>query len=67
MTTLYHSFIASIGTADRNASIIFLIALGSVAAWYALELLPHRWQNPARILAWMYAILALGLTVYISI
>lgn len=63
MTNLYHNFVISIGTADRNAAIIFLIAFGSVAAWYSLRLLPTRWQNPARIFAWMYAILALGLTV----
>lgn len=67
MTNLYDSFLSSINTADRNATIIFLIALGIVAAWHAIDLLPHRWQNTARILAWTYAILSLGLTVYISI
>lgn len=66
MTNLYSNFLASITLADKNALIIFGTACLSVAAWHALELLPLRWRHPARWIAWMYAVLIIGLTIIIS-
>jgi hypothetical protein len=63
----YTKFVASLAIADRNVLIIFGIALAAVGAWYSIDLLPHSWHKPARVIAWIYAVLMLALTVVYSI
>src|SRR5258706_9056469 len=66
MTETFYKFQASIQQADHNVLIIFIIALGPVLAWYCLPLLPHRAQQPMRIIGWLYAVITLALTVICS-
>jgi len=66
MIPLYNNFVNSIAIADRNVLIIFGIALLAITAWYGIALLPHTWHKPARLIAWIYAVLVLTITVYYS-
>jgi len=66
MTETFYKFQASIQQADHNVQVIFIIALGAVLAWYSLRLLPRRAQRPMQIIGWLYAVLALTLTVIYS-
>lgn len=66
MSNLYELYVASIAQADQYALIIFGLSLLFVAAWYSITFLPPRWQIHARLLAWLYAVTALVVTVVIS-
>ena len=66
MIPLYNNFVKSIAEADRNVLIIFGIAALGIAAWYGIKLLPHAWHKPAQLIAWLYTVLVLALTVYYS-
>ena len=63
----YQKFVNSIALADHNVLIIFLLACGAVAAWYCIALFPQRTQRLIEIIGWLYALLALTLTVIYSI
>lgn len=64
--TTYQRFVNSIAQADHNVLIIFAIACGAVLTWYSINLLPPRTRPAARLIGWLYAVLALVLTVIYS-
>lgn len=62
----YTRFVTSIAQADHNVLIIFGMALAAVLAGYSINLLPPRTRPAARLIGWLYAVLALVLTVIYS-
>lgn len=65
-TETFYKFQTSIRQADHNVLIIAVMALCAVLAWHSINLLPRPAQRPVQIIAWLYALLALALTVIYS-